>query len=38
MTHPAPEDAQARRAVTPVVCYPVETLPAPDLAGCRTAR
>ena len=27
----APDDAAARRAVEPVVCYPVETLPAPDL-------
>ena len=29
---PAPADAEARRAVVPVICYPVETLPAPDLA------
>lgn len=28
----APEDAQARRAVAPVICYPNETLPQPDLA------
>ena len=28
----APEDAAARRAVEPVICYPVETLPAPDMA------
>ena len=27
----APTDAAARRAVKPVVCYPVETLPAPDM-------
>ncbi len=27
----APPDAEARRAVRPVVCYPVERLPAPDL-------
>ena len=26
-----PTDAAARRAVKPVVCYPVETLPAPDM-------
>ena len=26
-----PADAAARRAVKPVVCYPVETLPAPDM-------
>ena len=25
-----PEDANIRRAVKPVICYPVETLPAPD--------
>ena len=29
---PDPADAEARRAVAPVICYPVETLPAPDLA------
>jgi uncharacterized protein YcgI (DUF1989 family) len=33
-----PEDAEARRAVVPVVCYPVETLPVPDLALYRAAR
>ena len=27
-----PADAAARRAVTPVICYPVETLPQPDMA------
>lgn len=27
----APEDADARRAVQPVICYPNETLPRPDL-------
>jgi uncharacterized protein YcgI (DUF1989 family) len=26
-----PKDAEARRAVKPVICYPVETLPKPDL-------
>lgn len=31
MTH-APDDAEARRAVAPVICYPNDTLPAPDLA------
>ncbi|QFS81483.1 hypothetical protein FIU97_01370 [Roseivivax sp. THAF40] len=30
MTH-APNDADARRAVPPVICYPTETLPAVDL-------
>ncbi|NDV99834.1 DUF1989 domain-containing protein [Salipiger sp. PrR002] len=28
----APEDAAARRAIPPVVCYPNETLPVPDMA------
>jgi uncharacterized protein YcgI (DUF1989 family) len=32
----APEDAEARRAVPPVICYPTETLPKPDL-GLYTA-
>jgi uncharacterized protein len=26
-----PPDAEARRAIAPVICYPVETLPKPDL-------
>jgi len=30
--HDAPEDADARRAVAPVICYPNDTLPKPDLA------
>ena len=34
----APADADARRAVKPIVCYPPETLTAPDLALYRTAR
>ena len=38
MTHPIPEDAEARRAVAPVICYPVETLPAPDMALYARAR
>lgn len=33
-----PSDAEARRAVAPVICYPNETLPAPDLALYKTAR
>ncbi len=37
-TPPAPPDAQARRAVAPVICYPADTLPAPDLAGYAAAR
>lgn len=36
MTTPA--DAETRRAVKPVVCYPVETLPAPDMALYDQAR
>jgi uncharacterized protein YcgI (DUF1989 family) len=32
MNHSAPEDAEARRAVAPVICYPNDTLPIPDLA------
>ncbi|MBD3679827.1 MAG: DUF1989 domain-containing protein [Rhodobacteraceae bacterium] len=27
-----PPDADARRAVAPVICYPTDTLPAPDMA------
>lgn len=33
-----PADANARRAIKPVVCYPVETLPLPDIAAYATAR
>lgn len=29
---PPPADAEARRAVRPVICYPTDTLPAPDMA------
>jgi uncharacterized protein YcgI (DUF1989 family) len=36
--HARPPDAEARRAVAPVICYPTETLPRPDLAACRAAR
>ncbi|WP_374448922.1 urea carboxylase-associated family protein [Stella sp.] len=35
---PAPSDAAARRAARPVVCYPVDTLPRPDVAALRAAR
>lgn len=31
MTTPPP-DAEARRAIAPVICYPPDTLPAPDMA------
>ncbi len=34
----APKDAQARRDVAPVICYPNDTLPVPDLALYRAAR
>ncbi len=33
-----PADAAERRAVKPVVCYPVETLTVPDMATLRQAR
>ncbi|MDZ4094090.1 MAG: DUF1989 domain-containing protein [Paracoccaceae bacterium] len=36
--HPAPADAPARKSVLPVICYPVDTLPKPDLAAYRAAR
>ncbi|MEI4261254.1 urea carboxylase-associated family protein [Roseovarius sp. D0-M9] len=43
MTQPAPNvtappDAEARRDVPPVICYPTETLPQPDLAFYAAAR
>jgi uncharacterized protein YcgI (DUF1989 family) len=34
----APADAETRRAVRPVVCYAVETLPKPDMALYQRAR
>ena len=33
-----PGDAAARRAVAPVIAYPVDTLPKPDLAALQDAR
>jgi uncharacterized protein YcgI (DUF1989 family) len=33
-----PPDAEARRAIRPVICYPVETLPQPDMARLGAAR
>lgn len=36
MSHP-PVDADARRAIAPVICYPNETLPQPDLELYRAA-
>ena len=38
MPHTPPEDAAKRKAIAPVICYPVETLPKPDLALYETAR
>ena len=35
---PAPPDAGTRRAVAPVICYPVESLPRPDMAAYKAAR
>ncbi|MFN4171624.1 MAG: urea carboxylase-associated family protein [Pseudorhodobacter sp.] len=37
-SHAPPADADARRARAPVICYPVETLPRPDLAALQAAR
>ncbi|NEY88815.1 urea carboxylase-associated family protein [Tabrizicola oligotrophica] len=34
----APADAAGRKGLAPVICYPVETLPRPDLAAYRAAR
>jgi uncharacterized protein len=34
----APADAAARKAIAPVICYPVETLPRPDLSAYRALR
>jgi uncharacterized protein YcgI (DUF1989 family) len=33
-----PQDAEARRKIPPVICYPVDTLPRPDLAAYQAAR
>lgn len=33
-----PADAEARRAIPPVICYPTETLPAPDMPLLTAAR
>jgi hypothetical protein len=33
-----PADAAARRGVAPVICYPMESLPRPDIAAYRAAR
>ncbi len=34
----APADAAARRAIKPVICYPVDTLPPPDMTAYAAAR
>jgi uncharacterized protein YcgI (DUF1989 family) len=36
--HAAPADAAARKAIAPVICYPVEGLPRPDLTPYLAAR
>ncbi|MEO5615588.1 MAG: hypothetical protein ABIR04_11810, partial [Cypionkella sp.] len=36
--HAAPADAEARKAVAPVICYPVSGLPRPELAPYLAAR
>ncbi len=36
--HVRPADAARRKAVAPVICYPVDGLPAPDLPALRAAR
>lgn len=36
--HARPADADTRQAIAPVICYPVEGLPRPDLAPYRAAR
>jgi len=33
MNKPAPEDIEARRAIKPVICYPNDSLPMPDVDG-----
>ncbi|WP_299688895.1 DUF1989 domain-containing protein [uncultured Tateyamaria sp.] len=38
MTQPSDADADARRAIAPVICYPPETLPQPDLTLYAAAR
>ena len=37
MSHTPPPDAEQRRAIAPVICYPDDTLPLPDLALYRRA-
>ena len=35
---PTPADAEQRRRIAPVICYPVDTLAQPDVASYRAAR
>jgi uncharacterized protein YcgI (DUF1989 family) len=35
---PAPADAADRKSIPPIICYPVETLPRPDLEAYRALR
>ncbi len=35
---PTPTDAEDRKAIRPVICYPPETLPSPDLEGLTRLR
>lgn len=37
-TFEAPSDGDTRRSVLPVICYPTDTLPRPDLTGYQSAR
>lgn len=32
-----PVDADARRAITPVICYPIDTLPSPNMVAYAAA-
>ena len=34
----APADADARRAIKPVICYPIDTLPLPNITTYAAAR
>lgn len=35
---PAPADAEARKAINPIICYPIDTLPYPNLDAYRALR
>ncbi|MEL6466135.1 MAG: DUF1989 domain-containing protein [Pseudomonadota bacterium] len=35
---PTPQDADARRAIAPIICYPPDTLPPPDMQAYARAR